>query len=344
MHREPVYQGKPLTLWLDEGRRHDWLSPMAQTAVRTMGSRAVPVLLDMAEIRDSPFRRSLAHLAEEYDWHNIRIRPYDQSLEMTYYGFKLLGPATKPAIPRLIRLLHSDAPETRGLAAVCLGEIGPDAKQAVPALIEYLTVESRCRTNSGWDERGIFCSAYALGRIGRAARPAVPQLSLLINDPREYTRCAVQAALIQITGNGLGPVIERLNDPSNVTNWVGSCFVVGRLGSEASNAIPALLKAADQGDWHIQEKAIEALGRIHNRPEVCIPRITPFLKATNDWVRLHSLEAIAAFGTNAYGLVATSDIVRCLDDSSLIVRQKAVNVLLCLEPEAAVKACLSLEP
>jgi HEAT repeat protein len=344
LHREPVYQGKSLTFWLAEGRRHNWVDPMAETAVKTMGGRAVPVLLDMAQIKDSPLRRKLIVLASKQDWLDLHIRPHEEILEMTDYGFRLLGPTAKPAVPKLVRLLHNDAPETRCLAAHCLGDIGRDAKEAVSALMKYLTVESRCRTNSDWDEKGIFCSIYALGRIGQAARPAVPQLTLFTNDPNWTIRWDAQAALIQISGNGLDPVIEALKDTSNPTNWLGSCVVVEFLGSEGSNAIPALLKAADQSDWHVQEKAIEALGKVHTQPEVCIPRITPFLKATNDWVRLHSLEAISAFGTNAHGLVATSDIIRCLGDSSELVRQQAANVLIYLEPGAAVKAGLSLEP
>ena len=346
LHREPTFQGKSLTFWLDEGRRHDWLSPMAETAVKTMGGRAVPILLEMAEISDSSSRRTLILLASRYDWLPMHIRPHEQILEMTVYGFRLLGPAAKPAVPELIRLLRNDATETRCLAACCLGEIGPDAKQAVSALMEYLTAASRCRTNSDWNEKGIFCSIYALGKIGQAARPALPQLTLFTNDrdPSWSIRWRAQAALIQITGNGLDPIIEGLNDPSNPTNWLGSCKVVEFLGSEGSNAIPALLKAANQGDWHVQENAIAALGKIHTRPEVCIPRITPFLKATNDWVRLHSLSAISEFGTNAHGLVTTSELSRCLDDSSALVRQKAANILLYLDPGAAAKAGLPLKP
>ena len=335
--REPVYQGEPLSFWLDQGRQHNWLNSTSETAIASMGPRAVPALLNMAQMRDSSFRRLLYRLATTHDSLNLRIRPYDENLEMTAYGFKLLGPKAKCAVPKLVRLLHSSAPETRCVAAYCLGEIGPGANAGINALLENLRFQLRHRTNSDWNEKGIYTSLFALGQIGSAASAAIPQIVLFTNDPGWSIRWQAQASLIQITGAGLAPFVEGLNDTSNPTNWIGCCEVARFLGSAASNAIPVLLKVAEHSAGRIQENAIDAVGRIHVQPEFCLPRLTPFLHATNDWVRLHTLEAIGAFGTNSYGRVPQAEIMRCLEDSSSLVRQKAADLLQYVDPQIFAK-------
>ena len=61
------------------------------------------------------------------------------------------------------RLLGGD-PNIRYYAAKCLSRIGPEAKGAVPVLIEAL---------HDYDPKVRYCSAKALGKIGAAAKVAM---------------------------------------------------------------------------------------------------------------------------------------------------------------------------
>lgn len=102
-----------------------------------------------------------------------------------------IGPAAKDAVPALIVALKKDADEdVRRNVATALGEIGPMAKGAVPALIIALKkdVDEEVRRNT----------AIALGEIGPAAKDAVPALTQALKDEDEDLRDAAQTALKKI--------------------------------------------------------------------------------------------------------------------------------------------------
>ena len=58
--REPVYQGKPLSVWLQRYNTHGSFiglrpEPMADEAVRQIGTNAIPTLLHMLRAHDSKY-------------------------------------------------------------------------------------------------------------------------------------------------------------------------------------------------------------------------------------------------------------------------------------------------
>ncbi len=79
-----------------------------------------------------------------------------------------IGPDAAEAAPALADVLASDAgPEVRREAALTLGSIGPEAAMATPALSTAL----------GDSQMSVVASAaYALGQIGPEAKSAVPAL------------------------------------------------------------------------------------------------------------------------------------------------------------------------
>ena len=91
----------------------------------------------------------------------------------------VIGPEAKPAIPALIDVLQEEDKYFRSHGAVALGKIGREARAAVPALIKALKDrEEDVRREA----------AAALGRIGPEAREAVADLVELFKDPRKPVR------------------------------------------------------------------------------------------------------------------------------------------------------------
>ncbi|MBI3464751.1 MAG: HEAT repeat domain-containing protein, partial [Planctomycetes bacterium] len=87
-------------------------------------------------------------------------------------------------------LKHSD-PFVRSRAAVVLGQIGPAAKAAVPALIEALKDPN---PYTRWSV------VEALGKIGPKARDAMPALRAALRDKNDGVRSSAAESIRRIKG------------------------------------------------------------------------------------------------------------------------------------------------
>jgi HEAT repeat protein len=104
------------------------------------------------------------------------------------YGLSRLGPEARDAVPALIEAMKGET-LVRENAALALGQIGPEAREAVPTLIEVLN-------DPEWTVRRH--AAIALGEIGPDAMQAVRNLEKLRKDPDRLVRRAAEEALAKI--------------------------------------------------------------------------------------------------------------------------------------------------
>jgi len=110
---------------------------------------------------------------------------------------RLLAHCGKPAVPALADVAEtSDNPFKRLYALLALQEIGPQAAEAVPALIRML--------NERGESKDPEAVANALGGIGPSARAAVPALEKALADPDESVHAAAAEALKKIRGEEAG--------------------------------------------------------------------------------------------------------------------------------------------
>jgi HEAT repeat protein len=331
--REPVYQGKTLSVWLEEANESqvthfESANPAAVNAIRQIGTKALPELLRLAATKDVGLRQVLLDLNEKQSSISFKVRPKTKCLNMAAMGFYALGSDARSCVPRLTLLLSDQDSETRSYAAWYLGFIGPAAKDAVPVLIASL------KTNHL--DTDIFSSSFALGKIGPEANPAVPVLRLIANNPSNwFTQAFGQAALVQVGGDSLLPFINQLKDTSNPTNWNRAAFVVGNCPNEAEPAIPLLIAALSQTNRLIQSRAFASLGLLHRDADICVPAIASFLNSTNDYTRQASLVSLRQYGTASKP--AISGIIPCLADADGVVRKLATNALRDIDSEAAAK-------
>jgi hypothetical protein len=74
------------------------------------------------------------------------------SYEHTHIGFALLGAKARSAVPALIEIADRNISlEPRSHAVLSLGSIGPEAKEAVPALLRWGTsADQRLRLKATW--------------------------------------------------------------------------------------------------------------------------------------------------------------------------------------------------
>jgi HEAT repeat protein len=136
-----------------------------------------------------------------------------------------MGPNARNAVPDLIELLQGPGFWKRYWAAQLLKEIGPEAKEAVPALRQALKTEKfnaayeadvdaleaiardtvvpaliEALQTEEWDIKAM--SADNLGRLRSKARAAIPELRKALHDKEEWVRKAAAEALKQIEPEG----------------------------------------------------------------------------------------------------------------------------------------------
>jgi hypothetical protein len=159
---DPVYKGKPLSAWLEQYYRslENPDSPMtgggtivgvtpddlggeesakeAEMAIRAVGASALPVLLRMAKVHDSVFRRQWIVVSYRQSVIPAQWRTDYAYRGMATWGFFILGPAAKPAVPTLARLLDDQHADVRVSIVQTLGSMGNAAQDAIPALVNCL--------------------------------------------------------------------------------------------------------------------------------------------------------------------------------------------------------------
>jgi len=164
-----------------------------------------------------------------------------------------LGPA---AIPVLVEAL--EYPPTRTSIIQAIGMFGPDAKDAVPALIEILRQDPKLGVRNS--------AAQSLGLIGPDARNAIPELIAGLKEKDSYMRLACAQALGRIgpdASDAVPDLIECLRDKSSLVQ-VHAAVSLGRIGPSARAAIPALTEfLKDQDEWY--PDVLEAIERIQGK-------------------------------------------------------------------------------
>ena len=210
--REPVYQGKPLSVWLkgyDTSNMEELFKNNCaklhelDKILSQVGTNAIPTLLQL--LRE-----------EDFKGHDIHSNGNEAS-----NGFRALGVNAKDAVPSLTKIYEQN-PAARADVLYSLGCIGPAAEGAVPWLLKKLTdtngkerawivdalgqihaqsalvvpVLINCLDDSNSKVR--VDAALALGEYGTDAKPAVPVLIDLLNDKGKGVKNSTTLALKMI--------------------------------------------------------------------------------------------------------------------------------------------------
>ncbi|UCG67572.1 MAG: HEAT repeat domain-containing protein, partial [Deltaproteobacteria bacterium] len=140
-------------------------------------------------------------------------------------------------------------------AAVALGKIGSEAKEAVPSLIKAL----------GDSDPGMrYRAAEALGKIGSEAKEAVPALLKALGDNEPEVYMVADSAIAEIVPEAreaIPSLIKALGD-SDVRVRHGAINALGKIGSSAESVVPALIAVLSDPEPNIRKEAISLLQHI----------------------------------------------------------------------------------
>lgn len=199
-------------------------------------------------------------------------------------------------------------------AAAALGQIGAEARKAVPALTEALTDE---------DESIRQWAAHALGQIGPEARSAVPALTAALRDDNAFVRLKAAEAVWDLEHQD-EPALPALAAALGHGNWLvvrEAAFTLGKIGGRARAAVPALVEAVKHPSGEVRKAAAEALKKID--PTALVAALADALQCSDKYVRMG-----AAFGLGEAGPAAGAALPALLgalrDESWLVCRAATV--------------------
>jgi hypothetical protein len=143
-NREPRYQGRNLTQWLEiyndaaasaaKTNRMDTIVE-ARNAVRSIGTNAVPFLLKKLSARETPIERRFKRLAGSQSWIHFH---FANRRTLAYAGFHILGEEARSAAPALAQLTRHRDREVRFFALESLSSLNLDAASLLPTLLQVI--------------------------------------------------------------------------------------------------------------------------------------------------------------------------------------------------------------
>jgi hypothetical protein len=310
---EPVFQGKTLSVWLDQYGSNHWsnnrqLDREAEDALHHFGTNQIPVYLKMLSTHSSFIKTNiLAHISPAWlAWlHLPTVNQYEADLELRRnrgsYGLIALGENAKPAVPELIDRLNDSQAHVRYQSVFTIRWLGPVARDALPSLIKCLN-DPRFNVRSE--------SIIALGTIHEDPEHVVP---LLLN-------------------------ILKTNNSNQILRGV-AVEAIDQFDTQAAAAVPALSQALSDPDVNYRLVVIRALGKIHGQPDVGVPALTANLarEKKESLNNLHfTFVALGQYGPDARSAVPT--ITSFANDTNLPVRPAALWSLKHIDPDAAARA------
>jgi hypothetical protein len=241
---EPRYGGRSLSQWLTVSRVTG-ISPErraeAAAAIRHIGAAGLPWLLEWATQEPSspvksrvriflgnhprlPAPTALRRWAEP-------TQDYTKANEARL-GFLILGPDAAPAIPELVRIaINGTNVGSATWSVASLANIGP---QTLPTLIAIAA-----NTNA----IGRLAAIHEIGNLGTNARPALPLLVKWLDDVQSQAASYAAGALGELR---LASRSDQMSPKCRSQLRRAATFGLGRFGSDAKSAIPAVRSAMAQ--------------------------------------------------------------------------------------------------
>jgi len=258
LERAPLYRGKPAGFWLEQAKDGD--SRYRKEAVMALGALAqrnpelskdlMPVLLTALKEEpedggvDIEAVKALRSLGAKAVPALVEVLNGDaKSLVRARAAEALggMGPDAKGAVPSLIQAAKQNDLQLRRVALNTLAGIGPEAKAAVPFLIEALKDR---------DQDVRFNAMAALGAIGTEAKSAIPNLVEIMGQQLEK----INKALAKGTPERPATVsIGRHESPGFVLD------TLLRIDPSIRDLLPPDLSFRDTYDWDVWAKVYQVL-------------------------------------------------------------------------------------
>lgn len=362
--REPQYQGKKLSVWLEEIDLQSSPAqnpPDVQIAIRQMGTNNLPYLLSRLRSRISPLKLQLAEFAMKQNVHRIRFHDNDQDRFAAVVAFQILGPIAKPGIPPLVKMLNeselhyyavteslrgigTDAipaltntwshanPDVRSSGFRSLVLMGTNAESAIPLLILALKdvdIDTRC------------IAAYSMWSVGRnQPNIAIPALVKTLDDPDAPVQIAAIRAL-QSFGHKAQQAVPKLTTFLGRRELAGhATFALARIVG-TNESLPLVTNELVKQNPVIQGFLIDSLATFQSEAREAIPALIPFARSKNARLRHAAIQALLKIGAEEEVMIPI--LIQELAATDSMIRGEVLDALVALGPKAKAAVPILLE-
>lgn len=190
------------------------------------------------------------------------------------------------AVKPLIVVLESGKATERRSAAHALGQIGADAKEAVPALKKLLLSHEH--------KEGVDQIAEALAGIGKAS---IPALNEALKDDRSEVRVHAINALGKIAGEAVPFLVDALSDKHvDVRRQAAQVLAPMRVGDKM--VVLGLAYALKDEDETVRMHVLNGLAQLGPAAKLAAPHLTIALADLNFNVRQQAFWVLQNMGVN----------------------------------------------
>ncbi len=246
--------------------------PAAAFALGKIGEkRAIPLLERTAKVPGNPrLQLACAHALITLDPKNEKyitlavprfMNGLDSELPLVRRevaeALGAIGTKAKSAVPKLTERLQKDEDESvRDQILATLAEIGPDSAEATSTIIELL------KSNV---PRLRYTAVFALGRIGPAAKDAMPELRKNLREDDQFLQLLSAWAMVQIgaadgdVGREAAPFLLKGVDHPNPQVRLEIVDALDKSGRTGPLVMQALRSAARDSDENVRKAAQDVL-------------------------------------------------------------------------------------
>lgn len=196
-------------------------------------------------------------------------------------GDRKIAPAH--VLQKLRQTVNDRAPEVRLESAKALWQLGVDSSEVLPVLVAIL------ETDCAWQ------AAYALADLRARAAPAIPQLIAALQRERAHrpfrTPPSSAFALGRIGAAAVPALSEILSAPQPHIR-MGAVLALGFIGPVADPAVPALLPLLRDQDREVRHATALTLGSIGADSEEVITALADCLSAEDIYMRFAAADLL----------------------------------------------------
>jgi HEAT repeat protein len=233
-------------------------------------------------------------------------------------------PEIQPAseLSYLIQRLRHKEPTVRMPTAEVLGQLGPKAREAIPAILL-----AACDIDAGVRK----AAAAALDQVDSGwpthpgATAAVPALIKEMGRRLSDISQAASLLLSRIGRSAVPELAQALTDTASDIHQVFVAQTLRRIGPHAAAAVPALAQALTSEFAHVRQAAVEALAQVGPAAEAATPALVVALADWHSKVRHAAARCLARIGGASE--LAIPGLIQLLPDREDEVRGAAVEAL-----------------